>query len=129
MSDTSKLSSNYFAVELDGIQTMRFQKCEGLEAESEVFELEEGGGEIHHFNGRTRFPNLILEKGINDNNFLFEWFQSITNPDKKVERKNGAVILMNAAGEEIKRWNFFRAFTCQMDWTETGSLQRYFLSR
>ena len=30
-------------VELDGIQTMHFQKCEGLEAESEVFELEEGG--------------------------------------------------------------------------------------
>ena len=68
MSDESKLSSYLFFVEIDGIETARFQKCEGLEAETESFEYEEGGGEVHHFQGRTRYPNLVLEKGINDNN-------------------------------------------------------------
>ena len=66
MSDDSKLSSYLFYVEIDGIETARFQKCEGLEAETESFEYEEDGGEVHHFQGRTRYPNLILEKGIND---------------------------------------------------------------
>lgn len=47
MSDDSKLSSYLFYVEIDGIETARFQKCEGLEAETESFEYEEGGGEVH----------------------------------------------------------------------------------
>ena len=102
MSDDSKLSSYLFYVEIDGIETARFQKCEGLEAETESFEYEEGGGEIHHFQGHTRYPNLILEKGINDNNELFNWFQSITK-DEKIERKNGSIVLKNTASEEFKR--------------------------
>ena len=82
MSDESKLSSYLFFVEIDGIETAGFQKCEGLEAETESFEYEEGGGEVHHFQGRTRYPNLVLEKGINDNNELFNWFQTITKDEK-----------------------------------------------
>lgn len=58
------------------------------------------------------FPNLILEKGINDNNELFKWFQSITK-NGKPERKNGSVVLKDTEGREIKRWNFFRAFPCR----------------
>lgn len=112
MKQEETLSAYSFFVELDGIETARFQKCEGLEAETETFEYEEGGGKVHHFQGRSRFPNLILEKGINDNNELFKWFQSITK-DEKVERKNGSVVLKNNQGEEIKRWNFFRAFPCR----------------
>lgn len=96
-----------FFVEIAGIETARFQKCEGLEAETESFEYEEGGGEVHHFQGRTRYPNLVLEKGINDNNEVFNWFQSVTK-DEKVERKNGSIVLKNNDNEELKRWNFFR---------------------
>ena len=112
MSDDSKLSSYLFYVEIDGIETARFQKCEGLEAETESFEYEEGGGEVHHFQGRTRYQNLVLEKGITDNNELFNWFQSITK-DEKIERKNGSIVLKNTDGEELKRWNFFRALPCR----------------
>ena len=112
MADNSNLSSYLFTVEIEGIETARFQKCEGLEAETEIFELEEGGGGVHQFKGRTRFPNIILEKGINDNNELFNWFQSVTK-DEKIERKNGSIVLKNTDGEELKRWNFFRALPCR----------------
>lgn len=111
MADYSKLSSYFFIVEVDGIQTARFQKCEGLEGETEVIEYEEGGGEIHRFKGRTRFPNIILEKGINDNDELFKWHKQVV--DGTIERKSGAIVLCNLAGEEIKRWNFFKAFPCR----------------
>ena len=115
MSDDSKLRAYLFTVEIDGIETARFQKCEGLEAETYVYEVEEGG--LNHttrkFRGRTRFPNLILEKGITENESLFSWFKETCLENKKLERKNGSVALKDTEGNEVKRWNFFRAFPCR----------------
>lgn len=112
MSDDSKLNSYLFTVEIDNIETARFQKCEGLEAETQVIEIEEGGDGVHHFKGRTRYPNLVLEKGISDNNELFNWYENILIAEK-IERKNGAIVLKDSEGNEIKRWNFFRAIPCR----------------
>ena len=115
MSDDSKLRAYLFTVEIDGIETARFQKCEGLEAETYVYEVEEGG--LNHttrkFRGRTLFPNLILEKGITENDSLFNWFKETCLENKKLERKNGSVVLKDTEGNEVKRWNFFRAFPCR----------------
>ncbi len=107
MGNPKSSSTIYFAIELDGILTTRFQKCSGLEVETEVFSYEEGGYGIRNFPSHTRFSNLILEKGINDNNELFNWYkQNII--ERKIERKNGSIVLYNS-NEEVKRWNFFRA--------------------
>ena len=115
MSDDSKLRAYLFTVEIDGIEAARFQKCEGLEAETYVYEVEEGG--LNHstrkFRGRTRFPNLILEKGITENESLFNWFRETCLENKKLERKNGSVVLKDTEGNEVKRWNFYRAFPCR----------------
>ena len=115
MSDDSKLRAYLFTVEIDGIETARFQKCEGLEAETYVYEVEKGG--LNHttrkFRGRTRFPNLILEKGITENDSLFNWFKETCLENKKLERKIGSVVLKDTEGNEVKRWNFFRAFPCR----------------
>jgi len=107
------LSSYYFTVEIDGIQTDRFFSCEGLEVETQVFETEEGGynTSTHKNSGRTRSPNLILKKGINKNNELINWFQS--NKNGKFEKKTLAVIQMHPSDVEIKRWNFYNAFPCR----------------
>lgn len=113
MADDKDISSYLFFVEIDGIETARFQKCEGLEAETSVFEYEEGGGEVHHFKGRTRFPNIILEKEITDNDSLFNWFKETCLENRKLERKNGSVVLKDLQENEVKRWNFFRAFPCR----------------
>ncbi len=110
-SDNSRLTPHLFIVEVDGIQTMRFQKCEGLEAETEVFEYQEGGGEVHKFKGRSRFPNIVLEKGIVDSDDLWKWYKKTA--EGNVERQSGSIVLCNLQGEEIKRWNFFRAFPCR----------------
>ena len=115
MADDTRVSSYLFAVEIDGIETARFQKCEGLEAETYVYEIEEGGlnTATHKFYGRTRYPNLVLEKGITGNEALFNWYKETVLEDKAVERKNGSVILKDAQNNEVKRWNFFRAFPCR----------------
>ncbi len=102
-----------FALELDGVITTTFSRCEGLESEKYVYEVEEGGYGIHRFEGRTRFPNLILEKGISTCDDLYRWYYDVIHSDKPVERRSGSVILMDQSGEEVKRWNFFRALPCR----------------
>ena len=84
MADNKNLSSYLFTVEIDRIETARFQKCEGLEAETYVYEIEEGGlnTTTHKFYERTRYPNLILEEGISDNDELFRWYKETLLEDK-----------------------------------------------
>lgn len=106
---------HYFGVEIEGIQAGRFFKCEGLEAETYIYEVEEGGlnSNTHKFVGRTRFPNIVLENGVTESNDLYNWHKKTTLSDEKIERKNGSIVMYNTKGEEIKRWNFFRALPCR----------------
>jgi hypothetical protein len=55
----------------------------------------------------------VLEKGITNNNDLFNWFFKTTRADNERERKSGSVVLMDQSGMEVKRWNFFKAFPCR----------------
>jgi len=111
----SSFNPKYFAVEIDGIETAKFSKCDGLEAETYIYEVVEGGlnTNTHKFFGRTRFPNLVLENGVTENNDLFNWYKKTCMSDEKVERKDGSIILYNTANEEIKRWNFYRGIPCR----------------
>ena len=106
---------SYFSIEIEGVQSGKFFKCEGLEAETYVYEVEEGGlnGAVHKFLGRTRYPNIVLENGITDNNDLYDWYAGTVLTDEPVERRDGSVILHNSGGQELKRWNFFRALPCR----------------
>jgi phage tail-like protein len=105
----------FFGIEIEGIQSAKFTKCEGLEAETYIYEVEEGGlnTNTHKFIGRTRFPNIILENGVSSNNDLYDWYKNTVLSDNKVERKDGSIIMYNAAGKELKRWNFYRAIPCR----------------
>jgi phage tail-like protein len=111
----ARLSAYYFSIEIDGIESAKFQKCEGLEAETYVYEIEEGGlnTATHKFYGRTRYPNLVLEQGITNNEALFNWYKQSVLEDRKIERKNGSIVLRDTQNKEVKRWNFFKAFPCR----------------
>lgn len=115
MSDDGRISSYLFVVEINGIETARFQKCDGLEAETYVYEIEEGGlnNTTRKFRGRTRYPNIILEKGITENEALFNWYKETALEDRETERRDGSIILKDTENNELKRWNFFRAFPCR----------------
>jgi len=106
-------SSYYFTIEIDGMQTDRFFSCEGLELETSVYEIEEGGysTSTHKRIGRTRSQNLILKKTINENNELINWFQK--NQTGSIEKKSMSIIKMHPSGVEIKRWNIYKAFPCR----------------
>ena len=106
---------HFFGVEIEGIETAKFMKCEGLEAETYIYEVEEGGlnTTTHKFFGRTRYPNLVLENGVTENNDLWTWYKDTVMSTEAVERKSGSIVLYNPTGEELKRWNFYGAIPCR----------------
>ncbi len=107
-------SSYYYTVEIDRIQTGLFFSCEGLEIESNVHEVEEGGfnTSTHKRIGRTRYPNLVLKKVINSNNELINRFQNNAK-NETLERKTLSIIYMHPSGVEIKGRDFYRTFPCR----------------
>ena len=100
-----------FVVELGGVVVAGFSEVTGLQVEVEVQEYREGGLNeyMHKRVGPTRYPsNLVLKHGITDKRELWKWHQDVAHG--KVERKNGSIILLNPAGDEVWRWNFEGAY-------------------
>lgn len=111
----SKLESNrasHFKVSLDSITVADFREVQGLDLRSEVLEYREGGlnERSHKVVGQTRFERITLGRGTSDSLELFRWIQGAIQG--KVERKNGAVLALNQAGEVVARWEFRDAWPC-----------------
>ena len=107
-------SFNFF-VEIEGLLVAGFSECSGLQVETEVQEYAEGGlnDYTHHFRGRTKYPPLILKKGLTLNNQLWRWHQGVI--EGKVERKNGTIYLLDTTHIPLLWWNFKKAFPTK--WT------------
>ncbi len=104
-----------FRVEISGITVAQVSEVTGLQLETETEQYEEGGVNdfVHQLPKRTKYQHITLKRGITDKDDLWQWFQDVVNGD--FERKDGAVILMDTAGEEKWRWYFFRAYPVK--WT------------
>jgi phage tail-like protein len=100
-----------FRVEINGVFEAGFNEVTGLQAEIEVQEYREGGVNdfIHKFAGPTRFPaNLVLKNGITDSTKLWSWYQDVMRG--KFTRKSLDIVLLDAAGDEKRRWKFKNAY-------------------
>ncbi len=102
---------NYrFLVEIDGIVQAGFQECSGLSSEVQVVEYREGGDPIHvrKLPGVAKYSDISLKWGMTDSHELYDWHLTAVNG--KLQRKNGSVIILDDAGQEKIRWNFFGAW-------------------
>jgi phage tail-like protein len=97
-------SAYRFWVEIDKLAEAMFSECSGLQAETEVFEWEEGGlnSYKHRLPVRTKYPNLVLKRGIATMK-LWEWYQQLINGT--MERRNLAIVLYGYTGEPEVRWS------------------------
>lgn len=104
-----------FLVELDGLIVGGFTEVTGLQAETELMELAEGGlnTHVHQLPKRTKYPPLVLKRGITNSSELWDWYANVVSG--KITRKSGSVILQNQAGKELCRWNFFESYPVK--WT------------
>lgn len=123
-----------FRLELGSLEAAGFNECSGLAIEAKVFEYKEGGRNSYSL----KFPeagevgNITLKRGVTTGpaaDALFAWQQDVAagsfdadaNPNRRPADPNQdidnkvAIVLLDEAGEEAKRWNLFRPFPVK--WT------------
>lgn len=99
-----------FAVELDQILVGGFSEVHGLESETEIEEIREGGvnGYVHRLPKGTRHSRIVLRRGLSSSQELWSWYDQASQGT--VTRKSGSIILLKQDGTELCRWNFFDAY-------------------
>jgi len=99
-----------FRIEIDGITAACFSDVSGLQIETKTDSYEEGGVNdfVHYFPKRTKYQHLTLKRGLSDSDELWKWYKEVISG--KFKRKNGSIILMDSAGEDVWRWNFVSAY-------------------
>lgn len=115
--DNERVTGASFLVEVDGVEIGRFMEVTGLEVEVGVESIDEGGenGYSHKLPGRMSWPNLVLKRGITQNDNLLDWLnkssgEGFTGQGNKLERSSAAVTLMGPGGKRLRAWNFDGAF-------------------
>lgn len=99
-----------FLVEIDGLVVGGCSEVSGLNSEVEVQEVREGGlnSYVHLLPGRVqRVASLVLRHGLTANDALWQWHQELRHG--KIERKNGAVHLLDTQRNSVLWWEFHSA--------------------
>src|SRR3954469_5574176 len=99
-----------FLVEIDGITRAAFHEASGFDSNIDVIEHREGGDATtpRKLPGMTKHANIVLKYGVTDDAQLFQWHADVVKGN--VQRKNGSIIVLDNAGTERVRWNFFNAW-------------------
>ena len=116
------VTADRFVLEIDGLNIGWYLEVSGLELKNEVESYVEGGqnGFVHKFPGRMTWPSLVFKRGITKDDNLMEWvrrssgegFEKLGN---KLERKTGAVSIVNHKGEPLRAWTLIDPFPVR--WT------------
>ena len=104
-----------FDVRVDGVDLGSFTSCDGLTAEYEVFEYEEGGlnGYVHRLPGRLKFQNIKLTRPIDEKSTqLASWFSRM---QQQVTRSTATIIAYDSYGTMISQWSLADVYPAR--WT------------
>jgi phage tail-like protein len=109
----SLISTYRFSVKIPDVDTIGyFSRCDGLELSFELYEYREGGMNdfVHHLPGGLRYPNLVLTRGLTNEQALLKWFWATHT---QAERKE--ILLTLGDGTVSRSWTFNEAFPVR--WT------------
>jgi phage tail-like protein len=99
-----------FTLALDGLQPKFFNEVSGLGYSLEVV-TKEVSGDVHSLRktaGPIDYDEIQLTRPLSSDMELYEWFQQTV--DGTVERKNGAVTLLDENGSPVAEWGFQQAW-------------------
>ena len=99
-----------FRVEIDGLIVAGFSEVGGLNIETQIEEIREGGVNeyTHKLPKETKYPNVVLKRGLTDSDTLWQWYRNVATG--KIERKTVHVILLDSLGEDTWRWSFEHSY-------------------
>lgn len=100
-----------FLVELDGVEQARFQEVGGLSASVESIDFRSGTDRYaRKIPGKAQYANITLKRGVVANEFsgLWSWCENVMKG--RPDRRSGSIIVLDDAGREKLRFNFYFAF-------------------
>jgi phage tail-like protein len=110
---TQTMNTHGFVLRIPDIDTIgSFAQCSGLEMSVDIYEYREGGNNdvVHRLPGRIQYPNLLLSRGLTQEDALQRWFAATQT---KAETKE--ITLTLSAGSSQRIWTFADAFPVR--WT------------
>ena len=104
----------YFELTMPGVSIGYFTEISGLSAEVEVMTYNEGGNNsfIHRLPTRVKYPNLVLKRGISDEDALEKWFAKSYN---QAQRTDITITMKDEVGTRLRTWEFANAYPIK--WT------------
>jgi len=114
-----RITAATFIVEVDQLFIGRFMEISGLEVEVATEQIEEGGENsfVHKMPGRMSWPNIVLKRGITQNDNLLAWLtkssgEQFSANSNKLTRSTAAITLCGPGGatNRIRAWEFSDAF-------------------
>jgi phage tail-like protein len=102
----------HFKVEFDNqIGEYEFQSVSGLNVELETEQVAEGGENRfkHKLPVSTRYPNLVLKRGIVVDSSLVRWCRDALE-DFDIKPANITISLLNEEHEPLMTWNVVHAY-------------------
>ena len=95
-----------FSVEIQGVSAGYFKGVDGLNAEIEVIEFQDGDDLVLRKRpGRAKFGDVTLKKGYIVTPELQEWWKAAR--DGQYDRRDISIILHDNAMGEARRWNLY----------------------
>ena len=108
-----------FVVKVPDIDTIGlFTQCSGLEVKVDVLEYPEGGNNefVHQLPGQVSYPNLVLERGLTNEDAVLKWFNATrTQP----QLKEVTIIFQTHTQQPIRTFTFADAFPVR--WTGSSA--------
>ncbi|SHJ38774.1 phage tail protein [Aquimarina spongiae] len=110
----------HFKVEFQDIENRtndhQFQSVSGLSVDLETEEIAEGGENRfkHKIPVRTKYPNLVLKRGLLIDSGLIEWCKKAIE-DFEIQPINLTIKLLNEKHEPLLTWNVVHAYPVK--WT------------
>lgn len=98
--------SHKFLVMIEGLFVAGFSEISGLQAETEVEEVREGGVNdyVHKLPKGTKHQNLTLKRGLTTSNDLWNWHRDVVMG--KVKRRTVYVVLQNSKSTGQIDWDY-----------------------
>jgi len=87
-----------------------FSEVSGLDFTTETEDFREGGVNdfTHKFLTVTKYPNLVLKRGMTYSSSLFDWYRDVIYGI--IKKKQISIILLDSLKKEVKKWTFKEAY-------------------
>src|SRR5262245_20323254 len=113
-----------FGAEYDGVTIKAIQEVSGLKFDQDVIELKQnmpdGKYVIKKLPGRPKAGEVTLTRGLTADNSFEKWVETSHFGKMADARKNGAIIVFDYEGAEIKRYTMRNAWPKTL---EIGSMK------